>query len=1530
MNVRKCAAALFAAAFTAVGVMAASAEVFIAPTDTVTVSDAAALAGKLLAYYNSASLAGTAKDDYVSYAVSSGAVDSNVVSEPDEAITRGEFARLLDSALPDSFFNKINDVESVPDINMKSESELYEKVLRLYNAGILMGSDDYGTFNEGESLKRYELDIIAERLANPESRIKGEPKKTPLPDAYQFIYVDNYSNSLIFNTSTVDNLPSGWVLDNRGGTPMMSIEDSANTLVDISKTQGTALIRPFNEISEGKVTAEFSLKIDGDGGYFEFRDKDDNTSYLIKFIDGAWKRLDEDGNYVSVYEYGNLSSSVSFKFRLFIDIDEKTAHIYINDTDGGTSDLLSDRIAEFRFATDREHTLSLEPGILNMVANYGVFEDFDTFGLEDVYGWSDKNGASVNSDGELVLEGTNSTARKTFDAIPNKYIASTYFILPTGQNISFSVMSGDASAVTVSSSGGKLYANGSELYTLTQNMWYRLRIEANPGTGKANVLLNGRSVGEVVLGTDAPIDSLYFTSASGSPKFDYIRAYGVVDHPDYVPEPSTAARFDDYTVLVNVCSLWRNDGASYGWAPISPFDENKPLLGYYDEGLPETADWEIKQMVEHGIDVQAFCWFNDNSNGPIKHPKHSDQLHEGYMYSKYSDYMKYVLLYEFRSGEKIQLTPFKRYLIPYLFENYFLDDRYLKIDNKIVIHTFGGDRTQFDEWYYFGDNTSGSGEAGAKEAFKALDDAAKSYGYDGIIVLANNYIGYTYDDWFYADGVAAYNWGVNSYSYDINVNNNLNNYNAGKTSATPFYNVPVISAGYNRVAWSNLRSPMMSVSDFKKSNDWVKNTYIPRYARTGDWTRNLVLISTWNEFGEGTYIAPSGLNGYGYLDVLRDDYTDLPEQHEDDVLTDAQLSRIGHMYPSDFRVLARLRADEDITNAVPTVDVKFSQDLNRYTSYLDAGGISKGYSTSQISGTASTRYPYYRKRSINQKIDDITYIKVTASLPVGSWLYLYFTTTTDTVENEAKRFSVQVVSSNMRDYYVATSGNDYWHGTLSSLRIGCHECEIGDTFAVKNFSLCTDKAKNPYAYTLTANTVPIKSGVDYDVINGKVLFPYDPQTAIHLIMHTYMRWDKDGGVLSIEGNDHKVVYTVGSDKYTVDGAETDLGYTMYLKDGLPMVDFEDLASKLGYTSSRDARNIQLRTPEYNIYNAITTRKEGAWEFNEYDTEGWTSTNMKLTVKDGYMHAECSDSGTNPVIFYKDTKFSSKQYAAFEIRIRYNYTAWKKLPWTLYFLTAPGQSYTQTRAISDDLRSYSTGSNWETYTVKLEDVEGWDGTIYGMRFDPFDANGYMDIDYIRFITDEEYEQALKDAEANKNLVLNGNAELEGVMFHSYDDTNSTITIETDSADSSNRVYRVTGNPDKKVWAYIIQELIEDVEDGEEVRISYDVRALPDSAGNKVNVTVTSNMRYATKGVTSRDHNMVAKVLPADGSWVHVETIYTFIDIDTTSTFSPAFSLYANPNGDNSSCFEVDNVIVRSTKAVSSNPYGDKDLDASLLD
>ena len=80
---------------------------------------------------------------------------------------------------------------------------------------------------------------------------------------------------------------------------------------------------------------------------------------------------------------------------------------------------------------------------------------------------------------------------------------------------------------------------------------------------------------------------------------------------------------------------------------------------------------------------------------------------------------------------------------------------------------------------------------------------------------------------------------------------------------------------------------------------WIRDSALDKYDITGngdEWKKKFVMLSTWNEYGEGTYMMPAGLNGFGYLDTVRKVFTKEPN-HTDERPDTLQMSRLGHMYP---------------------------------------------------------------------------------------------------------------------------------------------------------------------------------------------------------------------------------------------------------------------------------------------------------------------------------------------------------------------------------------------------------------------------------------------------------------------------------------------------------------------------------------------------------------------------------------------------------------------------------------------------------
>ncbi|MGI6196750.1 MAG: hypothetical protein ACOYIO_06700 [Eubacteriales bacterium] len=107
----------------------------------------------------------------------------------------------------------------------------------------------------------------------------------------------------------------------------------------------------------------------------------------------------------------------------------------------------------------------------------------------------------------------------------------------------------------------------------------------------------------------------------------------------------------------------------------------------------------------------------------------------------------------------------------------------------------------------------------------------------------------------------------------------------------------------------------MDKETYIEAQKWVKDEFLPKYAKE-DWQKNFVMISTWNEYGEGTYIMPTtDEKGFRYLDVLREAYTDeKADKSLNTVPSAAQRTRINRLYPQYLR---RLPLSKSALAAVP-------------------------------------------------------------------------------------------------------------------------------------------------------------------------------------------------------------------------------------------------------------------------------------------------------------------------------------------------------------------------------------------------------------------------------------------------------------------------------------------------------------------------------------------------------------------------------------------------------------------------------------
>jgi hypothetical protein len=425
----------------------------------------------------------------------------------------------------------------------------------------------------------------------------------------------------------------------------------------------------------------------------------------------------------------------------------------------------------------------------------------------------------------------------------------------------------------------------SGLTTYRTNFWYMARVIADPATKTAEVFINGKQLPEnVAFGSAEPA-----VGFAGDLWVDDVRVYSWHDYPDdYVPEPKPVE--SSHFLGVQSCNLWR-EGTSYaGWDYVYPYrDLREPYLGWYDEGNPEVTDWEIKWKVEHGITFEQHCWYRPNNaiGQPIKDGVLDQGLIQGLFNARYSHLARFTIMLTNQGASETNPRDWKENMLPYIIEYFFKDQRYFKIDGKPVFAIY-----HLENWL----NTFG-GEEGAREAIQVLRDEVSKAGLPGVIVLMElrsadakamnsmKAIG--------IDHIYAYTWG----SPDAGRQQSMNERSMKAAAQTGLGWLPSISMGWDREPWGIKDGSWMKPDDYHALAAWTRDEFMPGLPAES-LGRNVVMLANWNEFGEGHFLIPTPLAGFGYLDALREVFTD-GGPHKDTRPTEAQKRRFTVLFPKE-------------------------------------------------------------------------------------------------------------------------------------------------------------------------------------------------------------------------------------------------------------------------------------------------------------------------------------------------------------------------------------------------------------------------------------------------------------------------------------------------------------------------------------------------------------------------------------------------------------------------------------------------------
>lgn len=1246
-------------------------------------------------------------DSYIKYAKKNSIIEV-IPDDVERPAFKYEIAQMLSAV---SNLPEINFVDSVPDTK---NMQYNDSVLKLYKQGVTLGMDDKGDFFPGLKMTVQEASTLYLRVLGEEELIKGTLDKVSDDDAYDLVL--NAAWDAWY--STKEGIASGWTLDNRGGVPKNSLGGKYGSLIDISKDAGTALIRHLNKTSTGILELYTKITVDdSDGVYLEFRNEADRTVWQLMIQDGAWSYLNADSSYTKLYDIGDTTS---FEFCVKLDLDNCRTEIYINGTYCGRFSLNEKdddcNVYNFRYATTDLSTAYVSVSSVQITANYALNEDFTFHGEKLLFDWELDN---ANVSGGILKIAENGNTNISFDTVSGNVVAEFMYLYNSADNIEYSLISSNTPVVTFNESKSGFDVNGAHIYDCDyDDLWYRLRFEFDFANQTVKIKVNGREMSTVQLLTyTTSIDSIVIeNNGTTELSLDNFKVFRTIDHEDYVPVPVVPEDKDDYIVGINACPLWRN-GEHVGWSCISPYDDVVPVLGYYDEGIPETADWEIKYLIEHGVDFQAFCIYMDSGSNPQRPA--TKHLYDGFMNAKYSSLSKFCVIWECQNaGSPTSMEDWENNYVPYFIENYFKDSRYMTIDNRVLMCVFGSDR--FIERI--------GGTVNARKALQYLEEEIQKLGFDGMIYLGchTGSSGTLASVGF--DGYYAYNFGTDGYQLETNIKSILS-----RANDNSLYTVPTISVGFNSIPWHGIRYPMMSMSDYAEAQEWVKNEYLTKYPKE-EWQKKLVMLSTWNEYGEGTYTMPTtDEKGFGYLDILREAYTsESVNEALNTVPTKAQLYRINHLYPQYLHLLRRYgggteQLDPKVMDTVYEIDMSAEQ--KGYNKQIE--DIS--YSENGMSGKATSSKAMIVLKFIDYiDIDGVDYIRIRAKLEEENEMALYFLTENSNLwEKVDAKFVIVSSDGEFNDYYVYVKGMEQFKGRLRSLRIDPCSVET-TTFTISSIELLEVGSKK-LSDTVYIDNNPIvqKFQPRYNTAN-ELCIVFDPSVGMDFALNIYHEWDKATKTLTLNFVDHVIVYQVGSDICTVDGSRETLNCVIGDIDGLPMIPIEQICSVVGYEISVENDEIYIKTDNYDYYQSMV-RVPQQWEFNtRFDTESWKSYNMSLTVKDGYMACESISESTDPILYYGGSiNFEASKYTKLEYRVRYKYTG-STQQLVIYYTTDTEKSMDERKTLKITLNGNDSEGEWETYSLDLTQLSQWNGTITSIRFDPFNAVGHMDVDYIRFV------------------------------------------------------------------------------------------------------------------------------------------------------------------------------------------------------
>ncbi|WP_139993484.1 Ig-like domain-containing protein [Paenibacillus paridis] len=1177
-------------------------------------------------------------------------------------------------------------------------------------------------------------------LARPHAVAADSP-----PEGAAYLVDEDFS--FLSNLVPGESQPSGWDIRAAGGA-LVSTYATTLKVSDTSSVLPVSMSRKFPAQSETTLTMEYRFKPLAIINGIKWQLLDGDTPGVSIATSGGNLVLETSGG--GIHTLQAYSANTEYGIKVVADLTSSQADVYVNGVKKATAASFANSVNalnRFQLSTGASSTGDFFFTPLKIYKGYAVNERLlsvvsgflpqdwsasaasGTIAVEQMSGGSSSQLYVMSPRPDLYSIRMNAASAtgamelaKSFAPLTDDLTAEFKLFIPVKTNgLAAELRSGSNTALKLVTSNGKLsYLDRDglpvELYDYKANLWYSLKVKLKWTSSAllADIYINGKLQAEDIELDEgiSLIDGIRFSTSAadkGTMWLDDILVYENTPlQEDYVPQP-VAVSTGDQLVGVQSCPMWR-EGTHLGWDMINPFPDRTPYLGFYDEGNPETADWEIKWMVEHGIGFQMSCWFRPigGENAPVKDSFMSNALHDGYFNAQYSDQLQFAIMWENLNSRAADSNDFRTNLVPYWVEYYFKDPRYLKIDNKPVFTIYN-----YNEFV----KLSGS-IIGAKADIDYLRNAAIAAGFDDLIIL-NVYNGTSAQDLINRrsagfDAVYAYSWGSFGGHQEFQ--------KLRLTTESGFGELDVIaglSMGRDDTAWGLASGYYATPGEFKSLAQWTKDSYIPSLS-ADNLGKKLVMLDNWNEFGEGHFLMPAGLAGFGYVDAIRDVFAAGAGTHTDAVPSQDQKDRIGVLYPAD-RIVPNRTLSPPAISANSVVSWEFNTDGDSEGWSVLKQIVSAGVSDGSFTGTSNNTDPgIISADHLGIRAEDVPYLKIRMKNDANDIDgRVFFTTELDGDWNETKAmgFYVNPQDDGYTDYYVEMWRNKSWKGNIRQIRI--------DPISA------TGKISIDYIRAVADDSTDIKLYLD-----GKrrsfsqpplVLdnVPMIPIKDVWLLMGVKSEWDAAAqkliGVSAKGGSVHELA--VGSMAALKDGQSVALDHSpVLLPNGTVLAPLTYLRHAFGSTVSWDDI-----TGKIGIYPGGVL-----WDFEFAD--GWTANGQiedSVVLGGTFDGVSLGVSGaTEPAISSPDLlELDAASIKRIRVKLR-NGTAGNEA--RIYYTVNGDTAWNELKMIS----SYILPNEplYREYVFDATAAAGWTGVIRQIKIVPTRSSGDFSLDSVQLDTE----------------------------------------------------------------------------------------------------------------------------------------------------------------------------------------------------